>query len=53
MNLGQTSFAQLTDFRPYKIHRLVDCHDGERYVKPMLGTEQFLVPTFFPLAKFS
>ena len=47
MNLGKTLFAQLMDFLPWKtFHRIVDRHDGDRYVKTMTCAEQFRVMAF-------
>ena len=47
MNLGKTLFAQLMDFLPWKtFHRIVDRHDGDRYVKSMTCAEQFRVMAF-------
>lgn len=51
MNLGKTLFAQLMDFLPWKtFHRIVDRHDGDRYVKSMTCAEQFRVMAFAQLA---
>ena len=50
MNLGKTLFAQLMDFLPWKtFHRIVDRHDGDRYVKSMTCAEQFRVMAFAQL----
>ena len=50
MNLGKTLFAQLMDFLPWKtFHRIVDRHDGDRYVKTMTCAEQFRVMAFAQL----
>lgn len=47
MNLGKTLFAQLMDFLPWKtFHRIVDRHNGDRYVKSMACAEQFRVMAF-------
>ena len=44
MNLGKTLFAQLMDFLPWKtFHRLVDRHNGDRYVKSMTCADQVRV----------
>jgi len=50
MNLGKTLFAQLMDCLPWKtFHRIVDRHDGDRYVKSMTCAEQFRVMAFAQL----
>ena len=50
MNFGKTLFAQLMDFLPWKtFHRIVDRHDGDRYVKSMTCAEQFRVMAFAQL----
>ena len=50
MNLGKTLFAQLMDFLPWKtFHRIVDRHDGDRYVKSMTCADQFRVMAFAQL----
>ena len=50
MNLGKTLFAQLMDFLPWKtFHRIVDRHNGDRYVKSMTCAEQFRVMAFAQL----
>ena len=50
MNLGKTLFAQLMDFLPWKtFHRIVDRHNGDRYVKSMTYAEQFRVMAFAQL----
>ncbi|MFZ2412133.1 MAG: DUF4372 domain-containing protein, partial [Candidatus Methanoperedens sp.] len=50
MNLGKTLFAQLMDFLPWKtLHRIVDRHDGDRYVKSLTCADQFRVMAFAQL----
>ncbi len=50
MNIGQTLFAQLMDFLPWKtFHRIVDRYDGDRYVKSMTCANQFRVMAFAQL----
>ena len=50
MNIGKTLFAQLMDFLPWKtFHRIVDRHDGDRYVKSMTCADQFRVMAFAQL----
>ena len=50
MNLGKTLFAQLMDFLPWKtFHRIVDRHNGDRYVKSMTCAEQIRVMAFAQL----
>ena len=50
MNLGKTLFAKLMDFLHWKtFHRIVDRHDGDRYVKSMTCAEQFRVKAFAQL----
>jgi hypothetical protein len=50
MYLGKTLFAQLMDFLPWKtFHRIVDRHDGDRYVKSMTCADQFRVLAFAQL----
>ena len=50
MNLGKRLFAQLMDFLPWKtFHRIVDRHNGDRYVKSMTCAEQFRVMAFAQL----
>lgn len=50
MYIGKTLFAQLMDFLPWKtFHRLIDRHDGDRYVKSMTCADQFRVLAFAQL----
>jgi len=50
MYIGKTLFAQLMDFLPWKsFHRIVDRHDGDRYVKSMTCADQFRVMAFAQL----
>ena len=50
MYIGKTLFAQLLDFLPWKtFHRIVDRHDGDRYVKSMTCADQFRVMAFAQL----
>ena len=50
MYIGKTLFAQLMDFLPWKtFHRIVDHHDGDRYVKSMTCADQFRVMAFAQL----
>ena len=50
MNIGKTLFAQLMDFLPWTtFHRIVDRHDGDRYVKSLTCAEQFRVMAFAQL----
>ena len=50
MNLGKTLFTQLMDFLPWKtFHRIVDRHNGDRYVKCMTCADQFRVMAFAQL----
>jgi hypothetical protein len=50
MYIGKTLFAQVMDFLPWKtFHRLVDRHDGDRYVKSMTCADQFRVMAFAQL----
>ena len=50
MYIGKTLFAQLLDFLPWKtFHRIVDHHDGDRYVKSMTCADQFRVMAFAQL----
>ena len=50
MNIGKTLFAQLMDFLPWKtFHRIVDRHDGDRYVKSLTCADQFRVMAFAQL----
>jgi hypothetical protein len=50
MNHGKTLFAQLMEFLPWKtFHRIVDRHNGDRYVKSMTCAEQFRVMAFAQL----
>ena len=50
MYLGQTLFAQLMDFLPWKtFHRIVERNQGDRYVKSMTCAEQFRVMAFAQL----
>jgi len=50
VNIGKTLFAQLMDFLPWKtFHRIVDRHDGDRYVKSMTCADQFRVMAFAQL----
>jgi hypothetical protein len=50
MNIGKTLFAQLMDFLPWKtFYRIVDCCDGDRYVKSMTCADQFRVMAFAQL----
>ena len=50
MNVGKTLFAQLMDFLPWKtFSRIVDRHEGDRYVKSMTCAEQFRVMAFAQL----
>ena len=50
MYLGQTLFAQLMDFLPWKtFHRIVDRNHGDHYVKSMTCAEQFRVMAFAQL----
>ena len=50
MNIGKTLFAQLMDFLPWTIFpRIVERHGGDRYVKLLACTEQFLVMAFAQL----
>jgi hypothetical protein len=44
MYIGKTLFAQLMDFLPWKtFRRIIDRHDGDRYVKSMTCADQFRV----------
>jgi len=50
MNTGKTMFAQLMDFLPWTtFSRIVDHHDGDRYVKSMTCADQFRVMAFAQL----
>lgn len=50
MYIGKTLFAQLMDFLPWKtFHRIIDRHDGDRYVKFMTCADQFRVLAFAQL----
>jgi hypothetical protein len=50
MYIGKTLFAQLMDFLPWKtFHRIIDRHDGDRYVKSMTCADQFRVLAFAQL----
>ena len=50
MYIGKTLFAQVMDFLPWKtFHRIVDRHDGDRYVKSMTCADQFRVMAFAQL----
>ncbi len=50
MYLGNTLFAQLMDFLPWKtLHRIVDHCDGDRYVKSLTCADQFRVMAFAQL----
>ena len=50
MYIGKTLFAQLMDFLPWKtFHRIVEHHDGDRYVKSMTCADQFRVMAFAQL----
>jgi hypothetical protein len=50
MNTGKTLFAQLMFFLPWKtLPRIVDRHDGDRYVKSMTCADQFRVMAFAQL----
>ena len=50
MYIGKTLFAQIMDFLPWKtFHRIVDRHDGDRYVKLMTCADQFRVMAFAQL----
>jgi hypothetical protein len=50
MYIGKTLFAQVLDFLPWKtFHRIVDRHDGDRYVKSMTCADQFRVMAFAQL----
>ncbi len=50
MYLGNTLFAQLMDFLPWKtFHRIVDHCDGDRYVKSLTCADQFRVMAFAQL----
>jgi len=50
MYIGKTLFAQIMDFLPWKtFHRIVDRHDGDRYVKSMTCADQFRVMAFAQL----
>jgi Domain of unknown function (DUF4372)/Transposase DDE domain len=50
MFIGKTLFAQLMDFLPWKtFHRIIDRHDGNRYVKSMTCADQFRVLAFAQL----
>ena len=50
MYLGNTLFAQLMDFLPWKTFpRIVDRCDGDRYVKSLTCAEQFRVMAFAQL----
>lgn len=50
MYIGKTLFAQILDFLPWKtFHRIVDRHDGDRYVKSMTCADQFRVMAFAQL----
>lgn len=51
MYIGKTLFAQLMDFLPWKtFHRIIERHDGDRYVKSMTCADQFRVMAFAQLA---
>jgi hypothetical protein len=50
MYIGKTLFAQIMDFLPWKtFHRIIDRHDGDRYVKSMTCADQFRVLAFAQL----
>ena len=50
MYIGKTLFAQLMDFLPWKtFHRIIDRHDGDRYIKSMTCADQFRVLVFAQL----
>ena len=50
MYIGKTLFAQLMDFLPWKtFHRIIDRHNGDRYVKSMTCADQFRVLAFAQL----
>jgi hypothetical protein len=50
MYIGKTLFAQLMDFLPWKtFHRIIDRHDGDRYVKSMTCADQFRILAFAQL----
>ena len=50
LNTGKTLFAQLMDFLPWTTFaRIVDRHDGNRYAKQLLCTEQFRTMAFAQL----
>jgi len=50
MYIGKTLFAQLMDFLPWKtFHRIIERHDGDRYVKSMTCADQFRVMAFAQL----
>ena len=50
MYVGKTLFAQIMDFLPWKtFHRIVERHDGDRYVKSMTCADQFRVMAFAQL----
>ena len=50
MYIGKRLFAQLMDFLPWKtFHRIIDRHDGDRYVKFMTCADQFRVLAFAQL----
>jgi hypothetical protein len=50
MYVGKTLFAQLMDFLPWKtFHRIIDRHDGDRYIKSMTCADQFRVQAFAQL----
>jgi hypothetical protein len=50
MYIGKTLFAQLMDFLPWKtFHRIIERHDGDRYIKSMTCADQFRVMAFAQL----
>ena len=50
MNTGKTLFAQLMDFLPWTTFaRIVERHDGDRYMKSLTCAEQFRVMAFAQL----
>jgi hypothetical protein len=50
MYIGKTLFALLMDFLPWKtFHRIIDRHNGDRYVKSMTCADQFRVLAFAQL----
>ena len=50
MYIGKTLFAHLMDFLPWKtFHRIIDRHDGDRYIKSMTCADQFRVLVFAQL----